>query len=144
MKAVQDFNERSVVGAEVRKMERCILEAAYTSGAITSELWDIVYTLYADGSERTRKQLEIVLDYLVEQRFLFPYIRQVNSTQTITLPGHAGGITPKGIDRLWELRYPRYTWFKKNFLAVVVAAVAAVGGAAQVASVVVNLIVNMN
>ena len=142
MKEATDFNESAAVGRKVSRMEREALEAAYTVGEIASledNPFSSPYLPYA-GNENSTKQLEIVIEYLVEERFLFPYIHRGNYSQTMKV-GRAGGITPKGMDRLRELRSPRRVWFEKNWLPAIVAGAAVFGGAASVASVVVNLLI---
>ena len=142
MKEVMDFNESAAVGRKVSRMEREALEAAYTVGEIArleDNPFSPPYLLYA-GDESSTKQLEIVIEYLVEERFLFSYVHRGNHSQTMKV-GRAGGITPKGMDRLRELRSPRRVWFEKNRLPAIVAGAAVFGGAASVASVVVNLLI---
>ena len=137
MKEILDRNERSAVGVCVSQMERDVLEAAYHHGAIMKVADGSMFPQYVSDDERSIKQVEIVIDYLVEERFLFPFIRRTSSHQTVIV-GLAGGITPKGISRLWELRYPRRTWFEKNWFAATVAVAAFLTG---VGSILVNVFV---
>ena len=125
---------------DVKQMERDILEASNTLGAIGyfngshSTASQVLIEKY--GSREEDRQLTTVLDYLVEERYLFPFC---DSKTGEVLNGYARGITPKGYRRLQELQHPIRTWVGANWFAVFVAGVTTAIG---VASVVVNLIVN--
>ena len=73
------------------------------------------------GDADIQRQLAIVTDYLLEERFLFPFIR----TDRELANGFARGLTPKGFRRLQELKHPARTWLKANRFGVAVASFAA-------------------
>ena len=78
--------------------------------------------------------LTAVLNYLLEERYLYPYF---NGLGEELKDGFARGLTPKGLKRLRELRHPVRTWAEANWFPVVVAVITASIG---VASILVNLI----
>ena len=82
-----------------------------------------------------QQQLTAVLNYLLEERYLYPYF-DISGKEL--RDGYARGLTPKGIKRLRELKHPALTWAGANWFPVVVALITASIG---VASIVVNLIV---
>ena len=124
-------------------MERDILEAVYDFGEIRPET-PASQTL-ADkypsdaGYNSLRIQVTVMLNYLVEERFLFPYVASPSGEEL--RDGYARGITPKGLDRLQRLRHPVRTWIGENWFPVVVAGITATVG---IASIVVNLIAILN
>ena len=89
-------------------MERDILEAVYDFGEIrprspaTQTLAD-KYPLEA-GNKSNQIQVMVMLNYLVEERFLFPYFSNPSGEER--RDRFAKGITPKGLDRLQRLRHP--------------------------------------
>lgn len=68
-------------------------------------------------SPEEQQQLRVVLNYLVEERLLFPYFATSGEDRS----GLAQGITPKGLVRLEKLRHPRLAWMKENWFALVIA-----------------------
>ena len=125
-------------------MERDILEAVYEFGAIRHEsrasqvLADTYSAAEVDGTDLL-VPLTVMLNYLVEERFLFPIFSSSRGTEL--RDGFARGITPKGLDRLRRLRRPVRTWIEENWFPVVVAGTTALIG---ISSIVVNLIVSFN
>ena len=125
---------------DVTQMERDILEAIHTQGdgdigyfnGSFSLASQVLLAKYGNDDDR----LTVVIDYLVEERYLFPLYE---ATGKILGGGYARGITPKGYRRLQELQHPIRTWVDANWFAVFVAGFTA---AISIASVVVNLIVN--
>ncbi len=124
---------------DVTQMELDILEAVHTMGSVgylngsNTPATEILLEKY--GSEEANRQLNVLLAYLIEKRYLFPYF----GTNGKELSGYAQGITPKGVNRLQELQHPIRTWVRANWFAVVVAGITATIG---IASMVINLIVN--
>ena len=124
-------------------MERDILEAVYDFGEIrpgtpASQTLEDKYSLDA-GDHSPLIQVTVMLNYLLEERFLFPYISSQSGDEL--RDGFARGITPKGLDRLQRLRHPVRTWIGENWFPVVVAGITATIG---IASIVVNLIAIFN
>ena len=125
---------------DVKQMERDILEAIHTLGngdigyfnGSFSPASQVLFEKYGNDDDR----LTVVIDYLVEERYLFPLYED---TGKILGGGYARGITPKGYCRLQELQHPIRTWVGANWFAVTVAVITATIG---IASVVVNLIIN--
>ena len=60
-----------------------------------------------------------VFNYLLEERYLFPYMS--SSTGEEMRNYVARGLTPRGYDRLQQLKHPLMCWFKKNWFPVAVA-----------------------
>ena len=124
-------------------MERDILEAACELGVIrhgtrASEALVDKYSSDA-GDNSPLVQVTVMLNYIVEERFLFPYFSSSSGTEL--RDGFARGITPKGLDRLKRLRHPVRTWIGENWFPVAVAGTTATIG---ILSIVVNLIVSLN
>ena len=76
---------------------------------------------YDMSDHATSQLLTCVSDYLVEQRYLWPYF---SSEGGQIVQARVRGITPKGIERLRELDHPVRTWVGRNWFPVVVAAIA--------------------
>ena len=124
-------------------MERDILEAVYEFDEIrpqtrASQVLTDKYSAAEAGNIAPLVQVTVMLNYLVEERFLFPYF---SSEGEELRDGYARGITPKGLDRLGRLRHPVRTWVGENWFPVVVAGTTALIG---ISSIVVNLIVSFN
>ena len=85
------------------------------------------------GADDTQQHLTAVINYLLEERFLYPYF---DSSGKELRDRYARGLTPKGLRRLRELRHPVLTWVGANWFGVVVAGITASIG---VASIIVNL-----
>ena len=123
-------------------MERDILEAVFEFGVIrhgtcASQILANKYPHEA-GDNSPLTQVTVMLDYLVEERFLFPLF---TSSGEELRSGFARGITPKGLDRLQRLRHPVRTWIGENWFPVVVAGITATIG---IVSIVVDLIASFN
>ena len=124
-------------------MERDILEAVYELGEIrhgtrASQALADKYSLDA-GDNSPLIQVTAMLNYLVEERFLFPYFSSSSGEEL--RDGFARGITPKGLDRLKRLRHPVRTWIGENWFPLAVAVTTATIG---ILSIVVNLIASFN
>ena len=66
-----------------------------------------------------KNELTAVFNYLLEERYLYPYINQQTGKES--MDSAARGLTPKGVTRLEQLRHPVRVWLKKNWFAVVIA-----------------------
>ena len=124
-------------------MERDILEAAYELGEIrpgthASQALSDKYSSDA-GDNSPRIQVTVMLNYLVEERLLFPYFSSSSGEEF--RDSFARGITPKGLDRLKRLRHPVRTWIGENWFPVAVAVITATIG---ILSIVVDLIASFN
>ena len=128
---------------DLKKMERDILEVVRDIGDIGfrnsshSPASKVLIEKYIDKDDpwQSNQQLTVLVDYLVEKRYLFP----VHSTDGKVSSGYARGITPKGAKRLRELQVPRWTWFKSNWFPTLVAAITAI---AAVGSIIVDATCN--
>ena len=122
---------------KVDEIERAILETVYDEGSVgisNGSLIPASQVLKAKfPSEGEQQAVTVTLQYLLEKRYLFPYFDDKGNE--LRAGGHARGITPKGIDRLRELRHPRLDWIKKSWFPLVVAATSAAIG-------VTNIVVN--
>lgn len=124
-------------------MERDILEAVYEFGEIRPETR--ASQILADKypmervSNSPRTQITVMLNFLVEERFLFPYFERSSGKEL--RDGFARGITPKGLDRLQRLRYPVRTWIGENWFPMVVAVTTVTISSA---SMIVNLVISIN
>ena len=125
---------------DLKQMERDILETVCAQGEISGYYSSISPTSqflldkYPPGEGENERL--VLIDYLVEERFLFPI---VDPSSHEAISGFTRGITPKGLTRLRELQAPRWHWFKGNWFPVIVAAITAGIG---VGSIVIDLIVN--
>ena len=111
------------VKPDIERMERDILEAVYELGGLENfhTAGSRALTEKYGSNSDVQRQLEIVSDYLVDKRFLFPLYR----SDMVQAQGFTRGITPKGFRRLQELKHPFWTWFKANWFAVMVASITA-------------------
>ena len=116
------------------RMERDILEAVYDIGRVgffngshspASKVLNEKYSM-----DSAQQQLTVLLNYLVEERYLYPYFDAKSGKER--RDGYARGITPKGINRLRELQCPVGTWFRANWFGVAVAAISALIGIASI------------
>ena len=123
-------------------MERDILEAVFEFGEIrpNTQASKVLADKYssAAGDNSPRIQVTAMLNYLLEERLLFPYF---NSEGKELRDNVARAITPKGANRLQRLRHPARTWMIENWFPVVVSATTATIG---LASIIVNAIVKSN
>ena len=121
-------------------MERDVLEAVYRIGALGT-LWDdnlrsevpTAASLSLEAkykSDEDQERLKVVVNYLLEERLLYPYTwrRRSSGERGEHRDTRARGITPKGISRLKKLRAPRKTWAKKNVFPLLIAAITALVG----------------
>ena len=126
------------VTLDVKRIELDILEAAHTGGRIGYFNGDCSPATKALNEKYStledQQQLTVVMAFLTEERYTFPIFDTSGKLQH----GYIRGITPKGQDRLQELKHPIRTWAKANWFAVVVAFTSASIG---VASVIANVIV---
>ena len=107
----------------IRQIEIDILKAAHEFGLIPNDPESPAFQWLQDKYESNEEsqQANIVLNYLLEERLIFPFFvgligeRRDSGTR---------GITPKGLDRLDRLVHPRRIWMKENWFALMVAAAA--------------------
>ena len=128
-----------VAAFDITQMELDILELVHTLGNIqrgNTFVKEFLHGKYG-SSDEADQQLTVLIDYLVEKRYLFPYF---GSTSHQEITGMARGITPKGMNRLQELQHPIRTWVRANWFAVVVASTTATIGFVSLA---IDLIVNL-
>ena len=123
---------------DTSRIERDILEAASKFGMIApfgdqSGLKELTKK-YGDDRQ-TMQSLTVVIQYLLEERYLYPFF----DSKGEELRHHARGITPKGSERLKRMRHPIRTWMGANWFALVVATLTT---AISIISVTTNLIVN--
>ena len=122
----------------LEKLERAILEAVCDKGSIGLEngsLTPAAQVLAAKyPSERERQDLTVALQYLLEERYLWPYFNDKGKEDRTA--GHTRGITPRGVDRLRKLRHPQLYWMGENWFPLLVAAT---GAAIGLTNIVVNL-----
>ena len=103
----------------VRLFERKLLEAA-TNGPLLpgndnlNALKEELAELWGDGEGITA-----VLDVLIDSGHLWPF--RDTKTGAISNRTMCRGITPKGIDRLDQLRAPRKVWARDNWFALLIA-----------------------
>ena len=126
----------------MRRMEREVLEAVYELGRITfdSPATKSLTEKYPDkgGYDNPVQHLTVMVNYLLEERFLFPYFSSAGEEQR---QGDARGLTPKGFERLQQLRHPIRTWLGANWFPVVVAVTTA---AVSVASMVITVLTKLS
>ena len=125
---------------DLKQMERDILETVHTLGRIgvfNSSISPAAESLKDKyRSDEEQQQVTVLIKYLLEKRYLFPFFGKTGKELT----DNVRGLTPKGFRRLRELQAPRRVWFEENWFPVVVAGIAALIGTV---SIVVNLIVNL-
>ena len=94
---------------DLKRMERDILEKTSTQ----DRMWSIYdaklpipqFLLNKYGPKEGREQLIVVIQYLLEERYLIPPIDNSNRDSRVIVRG----LTPKGYKRLRELQAPRWT-----------------------------------
>ena len=118
------------------RMERDILEAVYDIGQVgffngshspASKVLNEKYS--GTGMDSETQQLPALLNYLLEERYLYPFFDTSGKEQR---GGYARGITPKGISRLRELQSSVCAWIRSNWFGVAVAAISALIGIASI------------
>ena len=115
---------------KVEEMELAILGAVDDKGTLLpfdggTEAQQVLSAKFP--SDREQQDLEVTVQYLVEQRFLFPAFADSGRE----LSPAAGGITPKGAERLRQLQGPRSYWMGQNWFPLTVAIVTALIGIAN-------------
>ena len=118
------------------RMERDILELVYDKGFLgffggsPSPATKVLSEKYSGtGVDSETHQLAALLNYLVEERYLYPFFDHSGKEQR---DGYARGITPKGMDRLRDLQSPVCAWIRSNWFGVAVAAISALIGIASI------------
>ena len=66
-----------------------------------------------------QQQATAVFNYLLEERYLFPFMDAHTGAEVLNYA--ARGLTPKGYDRLQQLRHPKLHWLRNNWFPTVVA-----------------------
>lgn len=124
---------------DIKRMERDILGLAYTYGDTESdEVTKAIRKKYGCTREAIY-QITIVLDRLVEKRYLSPFFDSAGRV----VPAQARGITPEGYRGLWELKHPiragigKHKWDGTSIVATLVGS-----GIVVAAILIVNLILN--
>lgn len=111
---------------DLGQMERDILEAADKQGQIgliTGSGTPASNSLYEKYSSfEAREQLLSVTQYLLEQRYLMPSFEWEKGSESRYF---ARSLTPKGLERLRDLRCPIRAWVCKNWFPVMVAFITA-------------------
>ena len=106
----------------MRRVERDILEAVYGLGRVSSGSPALESLIQKHpnkgGYDDPSQHLTVILNYLLEERFLSPFF---SSDGVERRNGWARGLTPKGYERLQQLRHPIRTWLGANWFPVVVA-----------------------
>ena len=115
---------------EIMEMERQVLRAAQDGGRIVEHSAALhglsnIYSTHVEAEE-----LGVMIDYLVEERYLFPLLDDAGGDKK----GEARGITPKGSQRLQELEHPVREWMERNWFALTVAIVTSAIGIASIIS----------
>ncbi len=109
---------------DVREVERRVLEAALHHGTIGyldgkhSDASRSLMAQYPDNRDSTW-QITQVIDHLVDVQCMTPMV----NTEGQRLRAYAGGITPKGYERLRQLENPQWYWVKCNWFPLIVAAI---------------------
>ena len=127
----------------VHRMERDILEAVHDIGPLgvednspTPASKVLIEKYIPTGGDSDKQQLAALLNYLLEERYLYPYFDENSGKELRNL--YARGITPKGISRLRELQCPVCAWIRANWFGVAVAAISAFIGIASIIAAIAN------
>lgn len=127
------MNLRSICKPDsLKNMELVILKAICKCGEIDlgnakKSAAQLEISSKFDSGEESR-QVRVFLNYLVQERFLFPFYDN-NKTPRFD---SAMGITPKGLDRLNRLQHPACSWIYDNWFGAIVAGIMALIGMANV------------
>ena len=112
---------------DFKRLERDILEAVYENGPTLGPDAPATQVLMQKyPSEDEIEAVTVALQYLLEQRYLWPYFG-VNGHEARSR-GDTRGITPKGIERLRQLRHPQVHWICANWFPFSVAVFSATIG----------------
>ncbi len=112
---------------DFKRLERDILEAVYENGRTLGPDTPAAQVLIQKyPSEDEMQAVTVDLQYLLEQRYLWPYFG-VNGHE-LREGGGTRGITPKGIERLRQLRHPQVHWICANWFPFSVAVISATIG----------------
>ena len=109
----------------VRDIELYILKAVDDSGEVlpgSLSYETLVVQFRAREGEVVpdlQQQATAVFNYLLEERYLFPFM-DANTGEEMR-NNVARGLTPKGYDRLQQLRRPKLYWLRNNWFPTVVA-----------------------
>ena len=87
-------------------------------------------SLYPDESVEYDGIVSVFVDALVDSGHLLPVINMNGSR----IQASARGLTPKGVRRLYEVKYPVRAWIKANWFPFVVACVTTCVGVASTIS----------
>ena len=121
---------------KIDELERDILTAAYHHGRLNLEGGELTpgaqFLVDKYPSKPERQDIAVVLQYLLEMRYMWPYFSRETGKE-LRAAGYARGITPKGIERLQQLKNPVAYWGKKNWFPLTVAAVTALIGVGHIA-----------
>ena len=135
MNRVKKGNQREL---DASRIERDILEVANQHGMMGPEsgkpAYDALAQKYGDHRDIAQR-ITAVMQYLMEERYLFPLFDSEGRESRL----YARGITPKGSERLKEIRHPIRTWMRKNWFPL---AIAALTTTISVVSMVISLIIN--
>ena len=135
MKKVKNGNQGEL---DASRIERDILEVANQYGMMGPESGKPAHDALTQkyGHDRDMAQrITAVMQYLIEERYLFPLFNSEGQESHL----YARGITPKGSERLKEIRHPIRTWMRKNWFPLAIAALTAT---ISMVSMVISLIIN--
>ena len=113
----------------VEKIERDILEAVYDKGMVGffdgshSPAAQMLNAKYP--AEQEQQAVMVIAQYLLEERYLFPFFDFDAGKES---RNYVRGITPKGIDKLRQLRRPWLHWICANWFPFSVAVISATIG----------------
>ncbi len=108
---------------KVSDMERDLLRVVYIHGQLRLDVVDDdpaqewLGARYDIINRDISRRLSHMLNYLAEQRYLWPSF-DANRKLEISI---AADITPKGLERLYELEHPVQNWLRRNWFPATVA-----------------------
>lgn len=119
---------------DYKELEKTILGVVKEKAPLSPQnqaLLDELESKYKDVWDDEQFQyylLPAVVDYLVEKRYLWPYIDDEGKV----VMAAARGITPKGLTRLEELEHPIRFFSRRNWFPITVAITGIVVGLFQI------------
>ena len=120
---------------DIKEMELDVLEMAHDCGLLhpDNSKFNTRCDVIKERHDCNDSSILNIIDSLVLNRYLLG-LGEHNSYAL----GRARGITPKGYDRLQELKYPTKVWVKKNWFGVFVLGITTV---VNITAIVVNALV---
>ena len=110
----------SISDIELRILETVEEFGEITPASLSSQvLSDVFRSASGEVIPDPLERATAVLNYLLEERYLFPYFGSRDGQELRNNVGR--GLTPKGAERLFQLKHPVLFWLKHNWFPASIA-----------------------